>query len=1096
MASPTVSEEDIDTLTMPRAVKLCKQHQIALGEMKELDKIKWLLKYHLLCQGKRREEVLSHLNMSGKHNMARREALSSLYEDTMTYAETLRAIKDPVVEELDKMSPDMYNELEKERLKMMRDEAPVLVLGETGSGKSSFINLLLGENILPCSLLSNTHVICEIQYCGDGEKSKARLFKAGTNGGVTEINEADDGNFTEDLARHIQQLDNNKRAVYKLAKIYLPCEILKCGLMIVDSPGIGETKEMTEMVLGYILNAAAFIYVIDSTNAGGMQARVKDIVQKVYRKGLEEQKICRPESAIFVCNKWDEVCSKDRADVCKDTKKKIKDVWPQCAQSQIIPFSTVEAEFIQEKGGIAPKFEKILDSINSLVPIGQEVLVLRGYRFIEQYILRCIHCFETHLSQLELSRDERENKRKDTKDRLKQLKSRVTSFFDEQGRTIKNAIDQIADNLKKFINEKGNLDKVCNFSDSELPKRQTWNEAAIEVRHKVYESLRNLIKDWELKETQFGGLAKEIQDSIEKEFPSFDTEIYQAEKQMTGTIRTPANETEETEIGLVPEFIQNRIQGLSRGTVVALGIGLSPVLLVGIIVRLPVFGIQAFDRFYSKYSLEKEFREAEGNKEKLREVCQKYAQKTVANITDRMNMYQIIEEDMQPLMVYLKKQQERMENQIQSDLDLLKSLKDEDRKDEDIRKVYEPLNAKFKILRERLHHFMLLHLPAQFTSWIKEIQYYYIADIEMSDKVICSGLEADIFEAKSKSSPNNIHSVCVRVVKKEIKANKMRKFLKGLEAYRSIKKETIAKCYGFWNPGDSLGKLHQILEPLQCSLRAYAERVDFQANNDNNCIRTMTQIVSGLDFLHDRKLVHFDLSMDTVAVTGTDGQVKLTNISPQLRVNLEPEVVDGKVRLSRYIHLAPRFFQNKDREFYTATDDMYGVGIIMWELWVGQPVVEIGKDFEIPESYLKQGPKLVPADGQKPRNTKTSSVQVRNSVQGRVGSPRPISSCSESNSGDWSMSQRSSYTDEACECIEDEKWFQKFLATFQPKKTEHFCIDRLEKRAELCTEWWETLQQCLTGSLDAKNWQRKWSRYPQFPPVSIFSGESLPYNEN
>lgn len=53
-------------------------------------------------------------------------------------------------------------------------------LGETGSGKSSFINLLLGQSILPCSLLSNTHVICEIRYCGEGKKSWAKLHKAGT----------------------------------------------------------------------------------------------------------------------------------------------------------------------------------------------------------------------------------------------------------------------------------------------------------------------------------------------------------------------------------------------------------------------------------------------------------------------------------------------------------------------------------------------------------------------------------------------------------------------------------------------------------------------------------------------------------------------------------------------------------------------------------------------------------------------------------------------------------------------------------------------------------------------------------------------------
>ena len=44
--------------------------------------------------------------------------------------------------------------------------------------------------------------------------------------------------------------------------------------MIVDSPGIGETSEMKELVLDYILKACTFIYVINSTCAGGVQDRV------------------------------------------------------------------------------------------------------------------------------------------------------------------------------------------------------------------------------------------------------------------------------------------------------------------------------------------------------------------------------------------------------------------------------------------------------------------------------------------------------------------------------------------------------------------------------------------------------------------------------------------------------------------------------------------------------------------------------------------------------------------------------------------------------------------------------------------------------
>ena len=41
--------------------------------------------------------------------------------------------------------------------------------------------------------------------------------------------------------------------------------------MIVDSPGVGESEDMNESVLNYLPHAFCFIYVINSTNAGGIQ---------------------------------------------------------------------------------------------------------------------------------------------------------------------------------------------------------------------------------------------------------------------------------------------------------------------------------------------------------------------------------------------------------------------------------------------------------------------------------------------------------------------------------------------------------------------------------------------------------------------------------------------------------------------------------------------------------------------------------------------------------------------------------------------------------------------------------------------------------
>ena len=42
-------------------------------------------------------------------------------------------------------------------------------------------------------------------------------------------------------------------------------------MVIIDSPGIGESAIMDEIVNQYLPEAFAFIYVINSANAGGVQ---------------------------------------------------------------------------------------------------------------------------------------------------------------------------------------------------------------------------------------------------------------------------------------------------------------------------------------------------------------------------------------------------------------------------------------------------------------------------------------------------------------------------------------------------------------------------------------------------------------------------------------------------------------------------------------------------------------------------------------------------------------------------------------------------------------------------------------------------------
>jgi len=47
--------------------------------------------------------------------------------------------------------------------------------------------------------------------------------------------------------------------------------ILQKGVVIIDSPGIGESDIMDKMVTQYLPEAFTLIYVINSANAGGVQ---------------------------------------------------------------------------------------------------------------------------------------------------------------------------------------------------------------------------------------------------------------------------------------------------------------------------------------------------------------------------------------------------------------------------------------------------------------------------------------------------------------------------------------------------------------------------------------------------------------------------------------------------------------------------------------------------------------------------------------------------------------------------------------------------------------------------------------------------------
>ncbi|CAH3120319.1 unnamed protein product, partial [Pocillopora meandrina] len=103
------------------------------------------------------------------------------------------------------------------------------------------------------------------------------------------------------------------------------------GVVIVDSPGVGESDIMDEIVLNYLPNAFAFIYVINSSNAGGVQT-----------------------------DRWDTIPTQEGIVVMEHINKKLSQCLPDVdINTQIICLSTTKAFAAQKYGVMNSEFASL-----------------------------------------------------------------------------------------------------------------------------------------------------------------------------------------------------------------------------------------------------------------------------------------------------------------------------------------------------------------------------------------------------------------------------------------------------------------------------------------------------------------------------------------------------------------------------------------------------------------------------------------------------------------------------------------------------------------------------------------------------------------
>jgi len=200
------------------------------------------------------------------------------------------------------------SELLRDTSERLKDEQlRVLVMGKFSSGKSTFLNGLLGEALLPMKATPCTAVISEIRYAEQGEITlipKKGKWKDGDDPFVIPKSEIKDYITIDHTA------DEKKENPFK--KMYLNWNLKICekGIEFVDSPGLDDPDCHDDITREYLHTADAIIYCMHSSVA----------FSQTDKEIIEELRALGHTSIIFVLTNFDKLIENDEMMGSTDAK--------------------------------------------------------------------------------------------------------------------------------------------------------------------------------------------------------------------------------------------------------------------------------------------------------------------------------------------------------------------------------------------------------------------------------------------------------------------------------------------------------------------------------------------------------------------------------------------------------------------------------------------------------------------------------------------------------------------------------------------------------------------------------------------------------
>ncbi|KAJ7392751.1 hypothetical protein OS493_010406 [Desmophyllum pertusum] len=413
----------------------------------------------------------------------------------------------------------------------------VLIAGETSAGKSSLINLLLNDHVLPTSIKQNTLTICEISY-GVEKEAVVHFSKQSKPSKILKESEFDK------IKEYIEKPKEDEHWCERI-EIKIPSPFLKGGVVIVDSPGIGDSEHVSEIALKYLPQAYAFIYVINSANAGGLQEdRLLRIVGE-WRKLYKGEKRCgiTAESALFVCNKWDEVERQsnqaERDDLEKHIIDKLREKIPELDEkSQVIKMSVFTAAQVQKKFNMmSDDLNNLINGLQRLLPICIEKKTEYFYYWISGQLCNLSDQVKGEMRNAKRNGEERRKAGEELEVKLDKLKQGIPI------REIEDAISNHEKNLCRkmtsYLQSEDVRGRFCTWSAKDLPQVDDCHKTNVTKIKQTYsrcieERFQTFLQNWENREKHFTKAYDDLEKRFHQGFFEFEKDFRAIDRVLVG----------------------------------------------------------------------------------------------------------------------------------------------------------------------------------------------------------------------------------------------------------------------------------------------------------------------------------------------------------------------------------------------------------------------------------------------------------------------------------------------------------------------------------------------------------------------------------